>query len=153
MTLQSVVEAMLVAGAILLLLRDLRRARRDRQRRPITLLAAGLVAALLIGAVAGRAHPSPWWLAIPAAVLLWEVGRGWRVTPRCRLWELGVAAFAVSLLLAMAGLGLAASALLAASAAACAAAVGLLWLSHLREPHPWRAGDTSHYERRSAPRP
>ena len=149
---QSVVELILVLGAALLLARDLRRAGTDPLRRPITLLAAALVAALLIGAVAGRAHPSPWWLAVPAAVLLWEVARGWRVAPRCHLRELGVAAFALSLLLAMSGLASSATALLAASAAACVAALALLWFSHLREPHPWRAGDTSHYERRSAPR-
>ena len=149
---QSAVELILVVGAALLLARDLRRTGSDRLRRPITLLAAALIAALLIGAFGGRAYPSPWWLAIPTAVLLWEVARGWRVTPRCHLWELGVAALALSLLLAMGGLGLAATALLAASAIACVAALGLLLLSHLREPHPWRAGDTSHYERRSAPR-
>ena len=151
LNLQSVVEVILVAGAALLLARDLRRAGTDRLRRPITLLAAALIAALLVGTFGG-VQPNPWWLVVPAGVLIWEVIRGWRLTPRCHLWETGVAAFAVSLVLAMAALGLDADALLAASAAACVLAVVLLWRSHLREPHPWRDGDTSHYERRSRPR-
>ena len=153
MTSQSVIEVMLVIGALLLLARDLHRAGRDRLRRPITLLAAALMAALLIGAFGGRAYPSPWWLVMPATVLVWEVNRGWRLTPRCHLWEAGVASFAASLLLAIAGLapggGAAANLLLIASVVACILGIGLLWRSHLREPRPWRAGDPSHYERRS----
>lgn len=80
---------------MVLLARDLRRAWRDRLRRPITLLAAALLTVLLLGTLAGRAHPSPWWLLLPASILVWEVARGWRQTPRCHLWEGGVAAFAL----------------------------------------------------------
>jgi hypothetical protein len=153
MTLQSATEVMLVVAALLLLARDLHRARLDRLRRPVTLVAAALIAALLVGTVGGRAYPSAWWLVLPAAVLVWEVHRGWRLTPRCHLWEAGVASFAASLLLAIGGLalggGTAASLLLIASVAACILGIGLLWRSHLREPRPWRAGDPSHYERRS----
>lgn len=155
MTLQSATEVVLVVAALLLLARDLHRAGRDRLRRPVTLLAAALMAALLIGAFGGRAYPSPWWLALPAAVLVWEVHRGWRLTPRCHLWEAGVASFAASLLLATAGLALGggvANLLLTASVVAGILGVGLLWRSHLREPRPWRAGDPSHYERRSGRR-
>ena len=130
MTLQHVIEVMLVVAATLLLAKDLRRTRLDSLRRP-------------------------WWLAVPAAVLVWEVGRGWRVTPRCHLREAGIASFAGSLLLAVAGLGLEgrfAAPLLAASAAAALLGVGLLWRSRLREPQPWRAADRNRYERRSVPR-
>ena len=82
MTLRTVVEIVLALGALLLLIRDLRRAWLDRLRRPITLLVAALIAGLLIGSVGGREHPSPWWLVLPALVLAWEFARGWRVAPR-----------------------------------------------------------------------
>jgi hypothetical protein len=156
-TLRSVIEIVLALAAVLLLARDLRRAWLDKLRRPATLLIAALIAVLLVGTLGARAQPSPWWLLAPGAILVWEVGRGWRRAPRCRLWEGGVGAFAVSLLLAVVGLGLGegslATALLAASAAAAILGVGLLWQSHRREPRPWRAGDASHYERRLAERP
>jgi hypothetical protein len=152
MTLRSVVELALSVGAILLLARDLHRTWLDQLRRPITLLMATLMAALLIGATVVASHPSPWWLFLPGVVLLWEVGRGWRRAPRSHLWEAAVGGFAVSLLLAGVGLGAAAGslqiALLAAAGAAAAVGAGLLWRSHRREPHPWRSHDAGHYERR-----
>jgi hypothetical protein len=156
MTLQSVVGLALALAAILLLGRDLRRAWRNPLRRPITLLVAGLVAVLLVGTLAGRAHPSPWWLVLPAALLIWEVARGWRQTPRCHVWEAGIGAFAASLLLAAVGLGLSpaemASALLPAAGLAGVIGLGLLWKSRRSEPRPWRADDPIHYERRRSER-
>jgi hypothetical protein len=157
MTLQSEVELILAVGAAGLLLRDVRHTWRDRLRRPVTLLVASLMAALLIGVSGGRAHPHPWWLVVPAGILTWEVVRGWRRAPRCHLWEAGVGAFAATVLFAGLGLGLGhgstATALLATAAGLGVAAVGLLWRSHRREPPPSRADDISHYERRSVPRP
>jgi hypothetical protein len=157
MTLQAVVEVILAVGAAFLLLRDVRRAARDRLRRPVTLLVAALIAVLLIGVVGGQSHPSPWWLLVPGGILAWEVARGWRVVPRCHLREAGVGAFALGLVLAAFGFGMseasAAIAFLATAAAAGCAALVLFWLSHRREPLPWRADDMKHYERRSIPRP
>lgn len=157
MTLQSVVELILALAAILLLMRDLHRAWLDHLRRPVTLLVAALITVLLIGTLGGRSHPSPWWLVLPGAILIWEVGRGWRVTPRCHLWEAGVGVFAGSLLLAVVGLGLEeggiATALLATSVAASILGLGLLWQSRRQEPRPWRIDDASHYERRAGQRP
>jgi len=155
-TLQSAVELVLALGALSLLVRDLRRAWRDALRRPVTLLMAAFFAVLLIGSLGGRPHPHPWWLALPAAVLVWEVVRGWRRTPRCHLWVAGVGAFGAGLLLAGAGLavddrGMAGGMLVVATAAALLG-VWLLWRSHVREPRPWRADDMAHYERRSTPR-
>jgi hypothetical protein len=156
MGLQSVVELVLGVGAVLLLARDLRRAWLDQLRRPITLLMAALIAALLVGATVGRPHPSPWWLVLPGSVLAWEVGRGWRRAPRCHLWETGVGSLAVSLLLAAVGMGLApasvAPVLLVAAGGTAAVGAGLLWRSRRREPRPWRIDDVSHYERRFAQR-
>jgi hypothetical protein len=153
MTLRTVTELILAIGAVLLLARDLHRVWLDQLRRPITLLMAALVAALLIGVFGGRPHPSSWWLVLPGCVLAWEVARGWRRTPRCHLWEAGIGAFSASLLFAAIGLGLGdrslAGGLLTVAAAAAVAGVGLLWRSHRREGRPWRAGDTSHYERRA----
>jgi len=103
MTPQSAVEVFLAVAALLLLGRDLRRAWRDELRRPISLLVAALVSALLIGALAGEPLPTPWLLVLPAGVLAWEVARGWRQTPRCHVRETGVAAFAAALLFAVAG--------------------------------------------------
>jgi len=157
MNLQSAVELILAVAALSLLARDLRRAWLDGLRRPVTIVIATLMVALLVGSVGGRTYPSPWWLALPAVVLGWEVGRGWRRTPRCHLWEAGVGAFAASLVLAGAGLGLGdgtiAGGTLAAAAAAAVLGVALLWRSHAREPRPWRLDDVAHYERRSAQRP
>ena len=157
MSLQLAVELILAVAALSLLARDLRRAGLDRLRRPVTLLAAALVAALLVGTLGGRAYPSPWWLAVPGAVLVWELVRGWRRTPRSHLWEAGIGSFGVGLVLAGGGLGLAgtvlADVLLVGAAAAALVGAGLLWRSHLREPHPWRAGDAAHYERRAVDRP
>lgn len=142
---------------VLLLARDLRRAWRDPLRRPITLLAAALVAVLLLGTVGRRAHPSPWWLVLPGGVLAWEVGRGWRRAARCHYWEAGVGAFSVSLLLAAIGLapGVGTMGVTLQTIAAGAAVLGtaLMWWSYRREPRPWRAGDAEHYERRVARRP
>jgi hypothetical protein len=156
MTLQAVVEVILAVGAAFLLFRDVRRAARDRLRRPVTLLVAALIAVLLIGVVGGQSHPSPWWLLVPGGILAWEVARGWRVVPRCHLRETGIGLFALGLLLAAVGLGMesgiTASALLAAAAGAGLAALVLFVLSNRREPRPWRADDVSHYERRSIPR-
>jgi len=152
MTLQSMIEVVLAVGAILLLARDMRRAWLDQLRRPITLLMAAFIAALLIGTIGGSRYPSPWWLILPAGVLAWEVGRGWRRAPRCHLREAGVGALAMSLLMAGLGLGLRlagiTAALLITAAVAAAVGAGLLWRSRLREPRPWRVGDLSHYERR-----
>ena len=152
-TLQTAVEIILAAGAVLLLVRDVRRAWRDRLRRPVTMLMAALVAALLIGVVGGQPHPSPWWLVVPGAVLLWEVARGWRLVPRCHFRETGIAAFAIGLLLAAFGLAMAggsvAITLLGVAGALGLVALALFWHSHRREPLPWRAGDFSHYERRT----
>jgi hypothetical protein len=156
MTLRAATELILALGAALLLARDMRRAWLDQLCRPVTLLVATLVAVLLVGAIGGRPHPSPWWLVLPGGLLAWEVGRGWRRAPRCHLWEAGVGAFAGSLLLASVGLGLRGSrigaALLATAAGAAVGGAGLLRRSRRREPRPWRAGDTSHYERRLAQR-
>ena len=150
MTLQSLVELVLALGAVLLFTRDLYRAWLDQLWRPVTLLMAALMAALLIGIYGGRPHPSPWWLLMPGIILLWELGRGWRRAPRCHLREAGMGALALSLLLT--GLGLAGAsvraALLAAAAGSAAVGVGLFWRSRSREPRPWRMGDTGHYERR-----
>ena len=156
MSMQSAVEILLALAAVLLLVRDLRRAWLDRLRRPLTLLVAALVTVLLVGTLGGRTQPNPWWLVLPAVILVWEVGRGWRRTPRCHIWEAGIGVFAASLLLAVAGLdldaGIAATAFLAASAVTSILALGLLWLSRRREPQPWRIHDAMHYERRASQR-
>ena len=156
MTLQTAVELILAIGAASLLARDVRRAWRDRLRRPVTLLVAGLMAALLIGVAGGRAHPEGWWLLLPAGILTWEVARGWRRAPRCHLWEAGVGAFAASLLVAALGLGLgggsSVTGVLATAGGLGLVGVGLLWRSHRREPRPSRADDFNHYERRALPR-
>ena len=149
---QSAIELALAAAALALLGRDLYRAWRDKQRRPMTLLVAGLMVVLLAGIVGGREHPHPWWLAVPAAILGWEVARGWRRTPRCHLWEAGIGAFAFGLALAALGLTVQ-SMLLVPAVAASIVGFALLWLSRRREPRPWRANDASHYERRTVPRP
>jgi len=141
---QAAIELALAAAALALLVRDLYRAWRDEQRRPMTLLVAGLMVVLLAGVLGGREHPHPWWLAVPAAILDWEVARGWRRTSRCHLWEAGIGAFALGLTVQ--------SLLLIPAAAASIAGFALLGLSHRREPRPWRADDASHYERRAAPR-
>jgi len=151
-SLQSAVELALAAAALALLGRDLYRAWRDKLRRPMTLLVAGLMVVLLAGIVGGREHPHPWWLAVPAAILGWEVARGWRRTPRCHLWEAGIGAFAFGLALAALGLTVQ-SMLLVPAVAASIVGFALLWLSRRREPRPWRANDASHYERRTVPRP
>jgi len=151
-SLQSAVELALAAAALALLARDLYRAWRDKLRRPMTLLVAGLMVVLLAGIVGGREHPHPWWLAVPAAILGWEVARGWRRTPRCHLWEAGIGAFAFGLALAALGLTVQ-SMLLVPAVAASIVGFALLWLSRRREPRPWRANDASHYERRTVPRP
>lgn len=152
MSTQIVIEVGLAVAALALLARDLYRAWRDKQRRPMTLFAAGLMVVLLAGVLGGREQPHPWWLSLPAAILAWEVARGWRRTPRCHLWEAGVGAFALALALATFGLA-AQSALLVPAVAASIAGFVLLWLSCRREPRPWRVDDVSHYERRTAPRP
>ena len=156
MTLQAVVELVLAVGAVLLLARDMRRAWLDQLRRPITLLVAASIAGLLLGAIVQPPYPSPWWLVLPGSVLAWEVGRGWRRAPRCHLWETGVGAFAVGLLLAAVALGVAvasvAPVLLIAVGVTAAVGSGLLRRSRRREPRPWRLDDVSHYERRFAQR-
>lgn len=153
---QTGVEVFLAIGALLLLGRDLRRAWRDELRRPISLLVAALVSALLIGALAGEPFPSPWLLVLPAGVLAWEVARGWRKTPRCHVWEAGVAAFTLGLLFAAAGLAMqgegANRTLLAVAVVAGMLGLGLLWHSRRTEPRPWRIEDPEHYERRGAQR-
>ena len=155
MTPQSTIELLLAIAAVLLLGRDLRRAWRDRLRRPISLLVAALVAALLIGTLIGHPHPSPWWLLLPVGVLAWEVERGWRQTPRCHLWEAGIAALGTSLLFAAVGLaadeGLT-TPLLALAAISAILGLGLLGRSRRSEPRPWRIGDPDHYERRGVQR-
>jgi len=157
MTLQDTIGLVLALAAVLLLARDLRRTWLDQLKRPSTLLMAALIAILLAGTLGDRAHPSPWWLVVPGVILFWEVRRGWRLTPRCHLWEEGVGAFAASLLLAAVGLALSgggvATALRAAAVAAGLIGIGLMWRSHRREPPPWRIDDRSHYERRSVQRP
>lgn len=157
MTLSTAIEIVLALGALLLLARDLRRTWRDPLRRPVTMLVASLVAALLLGVIGSRSHPSPWWLLLPGGVLAWEVARGWRVVPRCHLRESGIGAFAAGLALAALGLGMYGEAisllLLTAAAGMGVAAVALLRLSQRREPAPWRADDFKHYERRAHQRP
>jgi hypothetical protein len=148
---QAAIEIALAVAALALLARDLYRAWRDEQRRPMTLLVAGLMVVLLAGVLGGREQPHPWWLALPAGILAWEVARGWRRTPRCHLWEAGVAAFALALALAAFGLAVQGVLLISAVAASIVGFV-LLWLSRRREPRPWRAEDVSHYERRAVPR-
>jgi hypothetical protein len=154
LTAASVIGLLLALAAALLLARDVRRAWRDPWRRPITLLAAALIALLLIGTLMERDHPHPGWLFLPAGVLLWEVLRGWRRAPRCHLWEGGIAALTASLVLAAIGLHAAGFAGLLLAAAGVAAVMGLflLWQSRRREPRPWRAGDRFHYERRQSDR-
>jgi hypothetical protein len=156
MTLRGVVELILAISVLLLLARDMYRAWLDDLRRPITLLVAALVGALLLGSFGGRPHPSPWWLVLPGSILAWEVARGWRRASRCHLWEAGIGAFAASLLMAAIGFGLTGGTLdttfFGAAAVAAGSGACLLWQSHRREPHPWRLGDTSHYERRFAQR-
>jgi hypothetical protein len=154
MTLQTVIGVLLALAALVLFGRDLRRAWHDPWKRPVTLLAAALVAVLLVGTVTGRAVPHPWWLLLPAALLAWEVARGWRRTPRCHLWEGGIAAFAAALVLALFGLRGAghAAALLWGSGLAALLGIGLLWQSRRREPRPWRPDDPQHYERRQGER-
>lgn len=153
---QSAVEVFLAVAALLLLGRDLRRAWRDELRRPISLLVAALVTALLMGTLAREPYPSPWWLVLPAGILAWEVARGWRKTPRCHVWEAGVAAFTAALLFAVAGLALraegTATTLLGVAAVAGMLGLGLLWRSRRTEPRPWRVEDPDHYERRGAQR-
>jgi hypothetical protein len=147
----SAIELLLAVCVLLLLARDVRRAWRDPLKRPITLLVAAAVAVVLLGTVAGRAHPHPWWLLLPAAILVWEVARGWRRTPRCRLWEAGVGALAASLVFAAMGLalnGTLAVTVLALAALAAVVGVVLRWRARHAEPRPWRAGDPDHYERR-----
>jgi hypothetical protein len=156
MTAQSAVEVFLAVAALLLLGRDLRRAWRDELRRPISLLVAALVTALLIGTLAREPYPSPWWLLLPTGILAWEVARGWRQTPRCHVWEAGVAAFTAALLFAVAGLAMrgegTTTTLLAIAAVAGMLGLGLLWRSRSTEPRPWRSEDPDHYERRGAQR-
>jgi hypothetical protein len=157
LNLQIAVELILAAGAALLLARDLRRAWRDPLRRPVSLLVAGLMTALLIGVIVGGSHPSSWWLVVPGGILAWEMARGWRVVPRCHLREAGIGLFALGLLLAAVGLGMeqgfTTTVLLGTSGVMGLAAVGLFVLSNRREPRPWRADDVSHYERRAMQRP
>src|SRR5689334_21652593 len=117
----------------------------------MSLLVAGLMVVLLAGVLGGRQLPHPGWLALPAAILGWEVARGWRRTPRCHLWEAGVGSFALALVLAALGMTVESMLLVAAVAASIVGFV-LLWLSRRREPRPWRADDVSHYERRAVPR-
>jgi hypothetical protein len=156
MTPQSGVEVFLAVAAFLLLGRDLRRAWRDELRRPISLLVAALVTALLIGTLAREPYPSPWWLLLPTGVLAWEVARGWRQTPRCHVWEAGVAAFTAAMLFAVAGLAThgegTTTTLLALAAMGGMLGLGLLWRSRRTEPRPWRIDDPDHYERRRAQR-
>lgn len=153
---QSAIELALAFAAVLLLGRDLRRAWRDELKRPISLLVAALVAALLIGSLVGHPYPSPWWLLLPVGVLVWEVERGWRQTPRCHFWEAGIAALGTSLLFA--AVGLAASekglttTLLALAAMGAILGISLLRRSRRSEPRPWRVGDPDHYERRGVQR-
>jgi hypothetical protein len=150
LTAASVFGLLLALAAALLLARDVRRAWRDPWRRPITLLAAALIALLLIGTLMERDHPHPGWLFLPAGVLVWEVARGWRRAPRCRLWEGGIAALTASLVLAAIGLhgAVFAGVLLAAAAVGAVTGCIVLWQSRRREPRPWRSGDRFHYERR-----
>ena len=151
--LQPAVEIILAAAALALLGRDLYRAWADKLRRPMTLVVAGLMVVLLAGTLGGRTHPSPWWLLVPGAILAWEALRGWRRTPRCHLWETGIAAFAAAVLLAALGLGIpGASAMLVAAVVASVVGFALLALSRRREPRPWRAEDVAHYERRATKR-
>lgn len=156
MTAETGIGIVFAAMALLLLGRDLRHTWHDPWRRPVSLLVEALLAVLFIGTLAGRTHPSPGWLAVPATVLAWEAVRGWRRTPRCHLWEGGVAAFAAALVFALFGLSLYATqwtgALLGGSAIASLLGVALLWQSRRREPRPWRAGDPQHYERRQSER-
>ena len=156
MMLKLALGVVLAAAALALLARDLRRAWRDEQRRPVTLLAAVVIVVVLLSTLGSLRLPSPWWLALPAAVLAWEAVRGWRRTPRSRLWEAGMAAFAAALVLGAAGLAPAGdgaeSVLLSLAAAAGAGGVALLWASRRREPAPWRTSDPARYERRAQER-
>jgi hypothetical protein len=157
MALQTVIELVLAVGAVLLLIRDLRRAWSDRLRRPITLLMAAVIAGLVVGVTGGRPHPSAWWLLLPGAILAWEVVRGWRLAPRCHVWEAGIGALAAGLTLAAVGLGLggrsSGAVPLVLAAGAFGAGVGLLLRSRRQESRPGRVGDASHFERRLARRP
>jgi hypothetical protein len=148
---QTLIELALALAALALLARDLYRAWRDQQRRPMTLFAAGLMVVLLAGVLGGREHPHPGWLALPAVILAWEMARGWRRTPRCPLWETGVGSFGRALARGGGGVTLQKKMLVPAVAASITGFV-LLWLSRRREPRPWRVDDVSHYERRAEPR-
>jgi hypothetical protein len=151
MSTQSIIELALGLMALALLARDLYRAARDPQRRPMTLFVAAAMVVLLAGVVGSGGRPSAWWLAVPAGILAWEVARGWRRTPRCHLREAAYGAFGMSLVLAALGLEVA-HAWLDFAVAASAVGLALLWLSRRREPRPWRADDVAHYERRVMPR-
>jgi hypothetical protein len=156
MAVQLAFEILLAAAALVLLGRDLHHAWQDGERRPVTLVTAAAIAMLLVGSAGARPVPSPWWLLLPGAVLAWEAARGWRRTPRSRLWEVGMAAFAAAFLLGAVGFGLGDGAsggvLLAAAAVAGLIGFGLLWQSRRHEPRPWRADDIAHYERRARER-
>ncbi|HEX7053763.1 MAG TPA: hypothetical protein VF211_07500 [Burkholderiales bacterium] len=153
MLLKLALGVILAAAALALFARDLRRALRDPQRRPATLFVAAAVAVLLLATLGPRRPPSPWWLAVPAAVLAWEAVRGWRRTPRSRLWEAGMASFAAALVAAAAALASGRDELLLVLAgAAGASGCALLWASWRREPRPWRADDRTRYERRAQAR-
>src|SRR5262249_26840750 len=151
MTPQFEIELFLAVAAVLLLGRDLRRAWRDALRRPLSLPVAGPVAALLIGTPSGGPLSSPWLLLLPAGILAWEVARGWRQTPRCHVREAGVAAFAVALLFAVAGLAIhgegIATAFLALAATGGMLGLALILHSRRSEPRPWRIEGPAHYER------
>ena len=153
---QWLVGVVLAVAAVALLARDLRRARDDPLRRPVTLFMASLVVVVLAGTFGARRLPNPWWLLLPAGVLAWEAVRGWRQLPRCRLREGAMAAWALALALAAAALATAGAVvvpLLGAAAAAFVAGFFLLWRSRAREPRPWRSADREHYERREGQRP
>lgn len=153
---RSFIELGLALGALVLLARDVQRARRDHHRRPITVFMAGLMTVVLSGALGGSPHPDPGWLILPGSILAWEAARGWRLAPNSRRWEAGVAAFALGVLLAMIALSLTSGdvawALLGSALGTGLVGALLLWRSRRIEPRAWRANDSSHYERRSHPR-
>lgn len=156
-TLQLFLEVTLASVAIVLLGRGVYRTWLDQLRRPITLLVWAFLTAILAGAVGGPPHPSPWWFALPAGILIWETVRGWTRVPRCHLREAALGALAAALIcyiitVALAPWGALAVGGLSLAVGLALVGAGLLLRARHREPFPWRPADWLHYERRTSSR-
>lgn len=158
MTPQLLIELVLAAAALGLLVHGAIRTWRDPYRRPIALFLWAVLTAILAGVVGGAPHPEPLALLLPLIILVWEVTRGWKRSPRCHIRESAFGVLALALLAYIAAMvfpgwtrytvgGLSIATLLAI------VSVILLVASRFREPRPWLLTDWTHYERRSSPRP